>query len=413
MQAKTIKPRSLAVACALATASLVPAAQAAWVVTPSASVRAEVSDNVQLAPEDNEESGTTSRVSAQARLRNVTDVSDVSAVVGASYLAYTGVSNLDNRDDQFIEVVGVRSFERSQLGLNASIRRDDLLRSAQIIDDAFLDSEDAIDEDLDGQIDEIDVDVSTIQEQLDRVRVNIAPSISFQLNQLTSAQLEYSYFEIFYEDSSLAELIGAQETRSQTISGALIRQIDETTSVNVRTSYSFFEPELSQESDVYELSVGLSRQLDEKTSVELQVGANRNDPEFSDAENGFLARVGLNRRTTNGILRFTAERRLTTGSFGSVLETDQLRLRYRHRFSRRLVGTLALSGLSTESSNDPFSRQNRDLVNFTPEISWRFNENWTGTAGYRLRWTDRDIQADDATSNAAFISLTYRPRSEI
>jgi|GEM_PF-3142626 len=406
-------PRLLALSCALLAAPVSLPVHAAWVVSPSATVRAEISDNVQLRTEDIEESGTTSRISAQARLRNVTDTSDISAVLGASYLAYSGVDNLDDRDDQFIELVARKSLERAQLSLQGSLRRDDLLRGTGFIQDGIADSEEEIDQELDEIVDDVDVDVGTVTDQLDRIRAQLTPSVSFQLNQRTSAQIDYSYFEIFYDDSSLAALVGAQETRSQAIGSTVSHRLSEQTTINVRGRATKFEPELSQESDVYEVSVGLTRQLSEISNLEVQLGANRTDPEISDSENGFQARIGYNRRTANGRLRLSVQRRLSPGSFGSILETDEVVVRYRHRFSQRLSGVLAVTGLSSESSNDPFSRQNRDLVQFTPELSWRFNENWTGTGGYRLRWTDRDFDNDDAVSNAAFVSLTYRPQSEI
>ena len=126
-----------------------------------------------------------------------------------------------------------------------------------------------------------------------------------------------------------------------------------------------------------------------------------------------MARVAINRRTTNGRLNLSYEHSLFPGSFGSVLESDVITLRYRHRWSERLAGVVSLRALTSEDNGNPFSRQNRDYVQFSPELSWRMSENFRVSGGYRLRWNDRDVEPDDALSNAAFISLSYQPRSEI
>ena len=71
-------------------AALSAPAQAAWVVAPTISTRAEISDNVRLRTDGNEESGTITRTTAQAEVRNVTDTWEVAGVGEDTHIAIAG-----------------------------------------------------------------------------------------------------------------------------------------------------------------------------------------------------------------------------------------------------------------------------------------------------------------------------------
>ncbi len=397
----------------LALAMVCAQAHGAWVIEPNAEFRSAAEDNPSLQSEGNEDSGVITTTTVQASVRNITEVSQTAAVVGLSYQSYTGLENIDDQDDQFLDLAYRRTTERGGFAMQVNARRDALYRSTRPINNPFAgDVETEVDEDLGDVVADDDVDARTVEVQLDRTVVRATPSVSFRLNPRTNATLSYQYYQVLYSDEDQAASIGAQETKSQAVSGALNRQLSERTSLLLNVGASKFDPEFNEESKTYTATVGISRQLTERTSLSLSAGANRVDVDNGNEDTGFSTDITLNRRLNNGTLRASIGRSIYPSSFGAVVESDRLTVLYRQRMSQRLAASLRVRAFSTTNDNDDFSLNNRDYVQLTPEITWAMTENWQVAGGYQYEYQDRDVNENDAENHAVFLSLRYQPISE-
>ena len=391
-----------------------PIVHAAWVIEPSAEMRASYDDNIRLSTENFEDSGFANVALVQARLSNITERSLVAGVVGISYVDYAKTEGTDDTDNQFLQFILQRDYERGSIGATVSANRDSVFRYRGILDTNFdPQSTTEVDDqlnDLGNNVD--DLDRAVTRQQLERTLVNISPNATYNLNQRTEAVLRYQYYEAKFDDETLARLFGAQDTKSHRVTVGLRRRLNEVTSTDINVSAIKFEPDRNPGSDAYEVKFGIQRDISERTRIRVTLGANRVAPDVGDDDDGYSGRLEVTHTTTRGRLRASIGRDLYPSAYGSILESDTLQAGYRHQFSPRFSGSLTVRGISSNSQQTN-SSQNRDYAQLSPEISWAMTENWHVTAGYEYTWNDREAESSDAQSNSVFISLQYQPQSEV
>ena len=108
-----------------------------------------------------------------------------------------------------------------------------------------------------------------------------------------------------------------------------------------------------------------------------------------------------------------ATRSSSPASDGDLLDTTRFIFNGEHRFTEALRTSLRAeySKIETISSataglND---RDDRTLYRIVPRISWRWQREWDISGYYEYAKKDEDNTPKDATRNAVYLTLSYRP----
>ncbi len=89
----------------------------------------------------------------------------------------------------------------------------------------------------------------------------------------------------------------------------------------------------------------------------------------------------------------------------------------RHRFSERLTFLFDTVVFRNETNNNSFNRINdeeRTYLSVDPRLRWRLTRWWDIIGAYRYRYQKYDERDDSASSNAVFLTVSYRwPRESV
>ena len=361
----------------------------------------------------------------QARLRQATEVSDVSVLGGIDLSKYSGVDDLDTdeRETGFIEMQAQRRLTRSTLQMNASLRRQDLLRFTRVLDgaDPFDDDEEGVEED-DGILfdDELpveddlitgdDVDLGSTEQLVQRDVIRVSPSVSYALSELTNIGLSFGYYERSYDDPS--DSTNFQDSESRSVAVQVQRALTPRSSLTLSMDYSEFEPERSLESDSYSLVASWRRAMSALTTLTLSAGARKTETDVFD-DTGGLFSARLDRRTDTGKLYVLVERKLAASGFGNQVETDRVSFGFDNRITQRLAWGVSARAYQTERLSDTQNSSNRDYFQIAPSLQWSVARDWRLRFSYRYTFIDRDTQNGDVSRNSAGLSLEYAPPKRI
>ena len=86
----------------------------------------------------------------------------------------------------------------------------------------------------------------------------------------------------------------------------------------------------------------------------------------------------------------------------------RLRWNNLYRFSETLSGDLNLEFYKSETNNNARNDLNRNYYQVEPKFNWDFRQFWRISGSYRYRKQTFDNTGDDATQNAAYLTLTYQ-----
>ena len=86
----------------------------------------------------------------------------------------------------------------------------------------------------------------------------------------------------------------------------------------------------------------------------------------------------------------------------------RLRWNNLYRFSETLSSNMNLEFYKSETNNNARNNLNRNYYQIEPTFNWDFEQFWRISGSYRYRKQTFDNTSDDATQNAAYLTLTYR-----
>ncbi|MEM7099859.1 MAG: hypothetical protein AAF541_16450 [Pseudomonadota bacterium] len=402
---------------ALLALPLVPlSTNAAWVVEPSANLQTRYDDNVR-SQQVNEENGLVTTIGGQARLRNIQEASEVSILAGVNLTKYSGVDSFDNdeRESFFFDGRALRRFERSQIRVGASYRRQDLLRFFRVLDadDVSAAPEEIAEEDLleepdvgDDLLTDVEVDVGSTEFLVQRDRVNISPQFSYSVSPRSSVALNLGYYEVSYDDPS--PVSSFQDSESRSVGVAYQHQLSPRTTVSVEVDAQEFEPEQGLEADSYSLTASWQSALTERLRLSIAVGARRTETDFFD-DTGMIFNGRLTRQFENGTLFTTLARTLSASGFGDQVESDRITVGYRRNLNDRLSWRVDVRAFQTETLSRFQQDNTRDFVRVETSLQYRYSRDWRTSLGFRHSWIDRSTEQDDVTSNAVTLSVEYVP----
>jgi len=297
---------------------------------------------------------------------------------------------------------------------------------------------------LDSEFDETG---NVIDERATRIRISIGPGWSYNLTELMRLNTNYSFTRVdFSDDPGIDDNI---EYDYHVVSGSLTREFTPKVQATVSSSYSSYQPETNQDSNTVNVQVGIRRNFSETLTTDWLAGMRKTnsdtarlipkgfcvgaDPgaKFPQCPGGFPAVTGssINKGNTSdtgtaysasitkllesGNLSLTASRTSTPASDGDLLDatrfifngayrlTEALRVSLRAEHSKIETIASATAGL-----ND---RDDRTLYRIVPRVSWRWQREWEISGYYEYANKDEDNVSKDATRNAVYLTLTYRP----
>jgi hypothetical protein len=389
--------------------------QAAWVIEPSARLETAYDDNVRLRSVD-EEDGIVTDLNVQARLRNVTEVSSISALAGIGVTHYSGVDSFDDetRDRMFLQLASQRLTERGSFGLDGSLRREDLLRTIDLIDpsfgsDASVESDDGSASEAqlgDDLITEGDADLGTVETLIRRSTIRVSPNASFDIDPRTAIRLSYRYEDTSFDDTDETDSIQDSESHAGIL--ALRRELSPRDTGSLEVQRTRFEPDTRPNVDTWEGRLGWERQVTERVRSRLSAGASRIETDAGN-ETGFLFRARIDSITERGSLYALVERSLRPSAFGEIIEFDQLVFGAYQAISDRLSWSLRARASRNDSSADETFDRSQKYADVSPSLQWQLTNAWSIGAAYTYTWVDRERDVTSTKRNAVSVSLTYSP----
>lgn len=381
---------------------------AEWTIDPTLSFRGGYIDNFRLST-NNQISTAEATFSPSAVFGIATPASGVNGTVGFDFRRYEEDRDLDENNAR-LNINSFHRMERSRLGLNLDFTKDTT---------------------LDSQLEA----TGLAFDRIPRRRANISPNWSYSFTERSRLSIGYSFSDVEYSNNSTSNFVNFTLNAAQ---ASLSSAINEKTIASITLSGSKSSNDNDVESTNANLQTGASYQFSETLSGSLFIGVRRTRVDFSQnslipilSGNTIIGFVPLNQDVSNqdwgttysasinkaflrGNVSLLATRAISDDANGRPIETNRLSLRNLYRFSEILSATLNLEFYNSQSNNNVGNSLNRNYYQIEPKFKWALKKFWSLSGSYRYRVQTFDDIKDDATQNAAYLTLTYRwPRIAI
>ena len=383
------------------------ASAAVWLFDPTITLSFENNDNYRLATSSQfEDDVDTTRLSGELALKGKSERFNFRGLIRLDAINYSGDdSNLDDRNNQTASInSSYRISERNKIFIKSSYIRDTQLRSSVI----ETSPENIGDE---GSLEPTqDVDVNLFQNNVRRIRTNINPRWSYQLNEKTTLGLSYRYRDLSFSSTGNTNVV---ESDTQTIGAGITRQVTEKDKIFLGISESYFRPDSigpDQDVDTLEARLGWTHDFSETLQMDLTIGAR--DSDFDNAQkssdSGFVGNIGATKRAGLTTYRINLETRETPSSSGNQLEVDEFNLDKERDITEKVSFTFDGRWFDTETTDNSNSNSNREYFSLTPELSWRFLPSWVASTHYTYEEEDLD-NGGSGDSNSVYIGISWSP----
>lgn len=426
-----------------------PAISDVWVFEPSASVDQRIDDNYRLDP-DNALAVSATRVIGSLGLSRESANQVIKGQIRVDGLLSLNEDETDELSSNQIAFLESRFLQRrSSYGVKLSFKQDTPNRdiSADLTDLSQTAS---------------DTGASVTQDQnVDRERIFVNPSYSYNLSRRAEMTLDYAFTKVSHGLPSCEDAInewvesGGQPEDVFTVVDELDDFEEHAIKLNSRykltpidqvysnIGFSRFEADEEVATDDFNLkdpdercrnvlrnprdttsvnttrfSIGYDRLLSPTLTVGGQLGyytADSNEFGVTSSTSGYLANLTVSKST--GITKFTAQLGVDVypSDIGDVVESFQLvgdmtrELGPLTDFSFR-ARIYEPDAISDDNDDDEFARR---FLSLEPRLIWRFTRTWTLAGSYRYRRQKSQTNPNSGVSNAVLLSLKYTPPSEI
>ena len=389
-----------------ASAASVDAAE--WKIDPTIAFRTGYNDNILLSIDD-EVSSAEARLSPSAVFSVATPSSGISGDLRFDFRRFEDDSNLDDNNVRFL-TSSYHRMARSKLGLDLSFIKDTT---------------------LDSQLE----NTGLVFERTTRHAVNAGPNWTYSLDERTQARFGYTYSDVRYNDTGETGFVDYHVNRGQAL---LRRVLNARTESSITLSHSQTSNDNQVDSKNTNLQAGGSYRFSETLSASLFAGVRRTEVDFSQSslipifsgdiiigfipltedisrsDWGYTFSGSLSKDFLRGQTGLSTSRDISNDINGIPIEVTRVRWNNLYRFSEILSGNLNLEYYKSETNNNARNNLNRDYYQVEPRFNWDFQQFWRISGSYRYRKQTFDNTGDDATQNAAYLTLTYRwPRIAI
>jgi hypothetical protein len=397
---RTVFRKTVTILLLAACAAGVDAAE--WKIDPTIQFRAGYNDNIRMNIDD-KISSAEARLSPSAVFSVETPESGVSGDLRFDFRRYEDDSNLDDNNVRFL-TNSYHRMERSELGLDLDFIKDTT---------------------LDSQLE----NTGLVFDRTTRYRVNVGPNWTYNLDERTNARFGYTYSDVRYNNTGETGFVDFHINSGQ---ASLQRILNERTVASITLSHSQTSNDNQVDSKNTGLQGGGSYRFSETLSASLFAGVRRTKADFSQTSQipiflgntligfrpltedvsrsdwGYTFSGGLTKDFLRGQTDLSASRDISNDINGIPIEVTRLRWKNLYRFSETLSGNLNLELYKSETNNNARNSLNRNYYRIEPRFNWDFEQFWRISGSYRYTKQTFDNTSDDATQNAAYLTLTYR-----
>lgn len=377
----------------------------AWQIRPSISLEGSYDDNARMVVEGDEDEVMATSLIGALELSRLSEVRETRGVLRWDAIRYSGDDEqLDDRDNQLARLQHVTKGELHEWGVEASYRRDTLLRTVNVSFDP---------EDVELEPDD-DVDDVLVRRSVRRNRMVVRPSWERNLSERWSVRTEYRYNDVDFDDVGTATLTGYTDHTVTLGTRFKVSEID-TAGLSVDAN-RYTADAFDRTFDTLGVRGSYSRQFTELTTGVVDLGVSRVsfDTETESGEDtGLIFNVGGTRRTALARFTGTVGRRLYPSGSGDIIRSDELVF----NMNRKLT---ELSGLRVRArvfENQALSRDRPEANRryLMAEAAWNrsLTRWWSVEASYRYRRQKRDLDPNAADSNAVFLSVKYTKPTDV
>jgi len=379
------------------------ASQAAeWKIAPTLRFRAGYNDNLRMGT-DNEISSAEATFSPSAVFSVATPASNVSGTVGFDFRRFEADSNLDDNNSRF-EISSFHNLERSRLGLDLGFIKDTT---------------------LDSQLEATGLAFDRIRRQ----SITASPNWTYTFNERTRVNANYSYSDVEYLNPSDVRFVNYTLNSGQ---ASLTRVMNEQITASITLSGTRSNNDNDRKSTNANLQIGASYRFSETLSATLFAGARRTETnssqtslipilsgntrigfvpltqDITNRSSGATLNASLTKTLLRGEIGLSASRDISNDFNGEPIEVTRLSTTSLYRFSEILSARLKLEFYDSKSNDNIITGLNRNYYQIEPKFTWAVKKFWSLSGSYRYRkQTFTDIK-EDATQNAAYLTLTYR-----
>ena len=374
---------------------------AEWKIDPTIQFKAGYNDNVTLRIGD-EVSSAEATFSPSAIFSAETPRSGLSGNLRFDFRRYEDDSDLDDNNVRFL-TNSYHRMERSELGLDLYFIKDTT---------------------LDSQLE----NTGLVLDRVTRYRVDVGPSWTYNLDELTNLRFGYNYSDVQYNNTGET---GFVDFHSHSGQASLQRVLNERTAASMTLVHSRYSNDNQVDSQNTGLQAGGSYKFSETISASLYVGTRYTKADFSQSSQipiflgdeiiafiplnedvsrsdwGYTFSGSLSKDFLRGQTALSASRDISNDINGVPIEVTRLRVQNLYRFSEVLSANLNLEFYRSETNNNARSSLDRDYYQIEPTLNWAFQKFWRISGSYRYTKQTFDNTSDDATQNAAYLTLTY------
>ena len=392
-----IRTKIVTLTCCCLIATLFPRylPAAKWSVEPYVAAGAVYNDNIRLTigPHDSV-SGINLTSGINSRRETATSFVSIDALANA-----TRYSDNDEQDDLNEQIIRLRSngeaSERSRWRVDGRLIRDTLLRGVDIPNTDDLDLG--------------DTDVGLVDREVRRVRLELRPSWTRAVTQRTSIRLDYRLTDESFSDE---EGTGLQDNDTHVLGARWSKELSQRNSVSFGARIARNRvPDTDSTTDDVSILGEITHVF--SPTLEGTLSAGFRDTTFErgaleETDSGTIYEASLTKRSELTTLLAALRQDLNPTGIGRVVETNELRLRYRRRVSPRLTFVLRADLFRNEALvGDPTS-VDRDYAQIWPSLRWQWTRQRSVIGSYRYRRREFDADDEAADSNAIFVGVAFR-----
>ena len=389
---------------------------AEWSAEPYVRLKSGYNDNVRLVLADQKTTKIETTV-AGIGLRVREDRWDIVVKGRYSHINYTPNDNRDS-NNTLHRLNSSYKTERAVWSLAGSIRDESVLVSETI-----------------------DVDTGLVQFQRQRIKKDIAPSVSWILSEKIQAKWSIQYTDVSYDDNTDAGNLFDYENIANTF--FISYGITERSQLLAQLSSSGFrsqrtEPDdlaidewRSTESITRNYLLGMGYDLNEMTNFQLLVGTRKTITDttfysctvflgltclsasnvvFPAEEIGFTYTGALKRKLESGNIKIDFGRAISPSSGGTEVVNDNISLQIDRSLTEKWSSALSISHLEARTIGEDLNGNDRRIVQIEPKVTWYQNANqsgWSGSLFYRYTRLRRVYESRAVTRNILNLAIRY------
>jgi len=371
---------------------------------PRFELRAEGHTNRDLQPDSVDDEGNMGGYVANAGLQwgRRSQTGEIMVIPSLRYTDYPERSSLEKLEE-FLDLKGAHRTARSEFALIGRYARRDAY-NAEFPRAGF--------DPLDPQAPPVD-GTGRLIVSLTRTQYLLRPTYTYRLSERRAMTGSLEYQQVKYSTSAATSQVDYTYGRGDV---AFRWQYDERSHLDIGPYVARYEArDNSYTSDAFGLRVELNRDVSERTStgITLRVQRDSNDirsagnTTVNESDTGLELMLNLVREAEAGEWRFRLGRSMVPTGAGSVADSDEFHVEFRHAFSPRLSSETALRANRVRARSVRGTGDDRDYASARAALSWALTPTWSLSGGYEATWRDYVADDGDALDHALFISTRF------